>query len=141
MRMREVWGFPPNYAAIKQEFSPGPYVVYAWGNIIYNPGKVPLGPETYAHERVHGIRQGNDIEGWWSRYIDDYVFRFREEVPAHIAEYIALVEIGGGSRRARRQSVKTIAKKLSSPLYGSLCTADEAIAIIKQAEARMKAAS
>lgn len=78
--------------------------------------------ELIAHEAIHGERQGTreaEIETWWRSYISDASFRADEEIPAHCAEYRAFCK-RHGSLDARRKFHKDVARRLSSPLYGTL---------------------
>ena len=114
--------YPPNFDDIKAAFNPGRGVIYCYGDTIYGPEcKHPIAPELHAHEEVHSERQGDDPELWWDFYIADPSFRLAEEIPAHQAEY-AHVIASGANRPARRRALQHIAKKLSSPLYGSMIT-------------------
>lgn len=123
--MKIIAAYPPNYAEIKAAFGAvvcRPGVIFTYGKAIYCPsGRVT--PQLVAHEHVHSLRQGDDPEGWWRRYISDRAFRLAEEIPAHQAEYRAH---GLLSRNLRRFTLATIAKRLSSPLYGSLISFEDA---------------
>lgn len=128
--MRVVTAFPPNYAAINAKFNiAGRPVIFAWGDIIYNPHHVKVTPELLAHEGVHGERQVTDnidgepnderIRRWWCRYIEDDAFRLNEEVLAHRMERaVRISQLPGGrdNRRARLIRAET-AVRLASPLY------------------------
>ena len=59
----------------------------AWGDRIYSIAGDTPPPEIMAHEYVHCARQKDDVRGWWRRYIDDPVFRLKEEVQGHKAEF------------------------------------------------------
>ena len=119
--MRIVFDRPPMYDAINAKFHiAGKQVIFAWGNIIYNPARFHIPSQLVAHEEAHGARQIGDIEGWWERYIDDPAFRLAEEVVAHVAEYQYLVGRGAGNRQARRSALRQTAKRLASPLYGNV---------------------
>ncbi len=109
----------------------GKPVIYAWGTTIYNPSNFDIPPQLMAHEAVHGQRQGSDIVGWWRRYIDDVAFRLAEEIPAHRAEYLALVG-GQPNRQQRRQALKKTAKRLAAPLYGMAISRARAAVILRQ---------
>ena len=109
--------YPPIYDEIKSVFPmAGRGVIYAWGNKIYNPYNVSIPPQLIEHERVHGRRQGNDVEGWWRRYLDEKEFRLAEEIAAHIVEMMCLLG-PNPNRQMRRQIIRSTAKRLSSPLY------------------------
>lgn len=104
-------------------------VLYAWGKTIFASNGALCGPEKVAHEAIHMIRQGNDVEGWWKRYCQDVEFRLQEEIPAHVAEYLFLCE-SDSSRPARRRSLADVAKALASPLYGHMLTPEKAKRLI-----------
>jgi hypothetical protein len=129
--MLVVQGMPPMADAILAAFphARGAKILYCWGTTIYASNGAICGPEKVAHETIHAIRQGDDVEGWWWRYIADAAFRFAEEVPAHIAEYIFLCDSESG-RAARRRNLARIASALASPLYGRLVTAEKAKRVI-----------
>jgi hypothetical protein len=134
--MRVVAARPPLFAEIDAAFHiEGKGVTFAFGDVIYNPHGANVTPELMAHEKVHGARQGGDVEGWWRRYIADPQFRFDEELPAHIAEYRAFCanNTAGQARNARRMALHHIAARLASPLYGRLVSYDEARRLIKAA--------
>lgn len=130
--MRIVHDYPPLFDEIDAVFGVrGKPVIFAWGDIIYDPGHGDIRPELIAHEAVHGQRQGSDVVGWWRRYIEDPVFRLAEEVPAHRAEYEHLIE--SGNRQMRRKALRHVAKRLAAPLYGRLITPVEAKRILAEA--------
>lgn len=121
--MRDVRDVPPLFAEIDAAFNVrGKPVIYAWGDKIYNPMGVELTPELIAHESVHGQRQGNDIEGWWRRYIADPHFRLLEEIPAHVDEFVSLClqhrSKWVSQRAMRRTFAAHVARRLMAPLYG-----------------------
>jgi hypothetical protein len=115
--METVFDFPPIYDEIKAVFpmaSRG--VIFAWGDKIYNPGRVHIPLQLIAHERVHGRRQGSDVQGWWIRYLNEKEFRLNEEILAHMAEMECLLG-PNPNRQMRRQTLRSISKRLSNPLY------------------------
>lgn len=122
-------------AALPLARTPG--IIFAWGAAIYNPSGAPISPHLHAHEEVHGKRQGNDVEGWWRRYIADASFRLDEEIPAHQAEYreFCRLNTAGQARNHRRLALHAIAKKLAAPLYGNLIRYDDARKLLKEAHA------
>ncbi len=112
--------YPPMYEEIQAEFGlkRDAAVIFSWGSIIYNPMGMELNGALLAHEAVHGQRQGDtatSIVDWWTKYLDDDLFRLREEIPAHVAEYLWWVN--NGNRRERRSARDRIARKLADPLY------------------------
>lgn len=129
--MRVVCDHPPIFDEINAAFDlRGKKVIFAWGATIFNPNGAVVSPDLVAHEKIHCMRQGNDIEGWWRRYIDEARFRLDEEIPAHCAEYQHLYE--NGNRQQRRQALKIVSKKLAAPLYGRLIKPNEARKILSR---------
>ncbi len=130
--MRVVHDYPPLMDEIDKKFHVrGKPVIYAWGELIYNPTGQTIAPQLLAHEAVHGRRQGSDVFGWWRRYIDDAAFRLAEEIPAHRAEYLALIG-GQPNRHTRRRAMKATARRLAAPLYGVDISRAFAAAVLKQ---------
>lgn len=104
-------------------------ILYAWGDVIFNPRGAMIPPELMIHEAVHQKQQGDDPEAWWRRYIEDERFRLAQEIPAHQAECRHLMD-KLKDRNARYDAIHRIALRLSSPLYGSLMDYDHAKAAI-----------
>jgi len=132
--MTIVVDFPPIYDEIAAVFRiyDRRDVVFAWGDRIYNPYELVIPTEILAHEAVHGGRQGSleaGIREWWKRYMEDRAFRFAEEVHAHRAEYLWLMQ--NAPRGRRRSALKLVASKLASPLYGNMATASDARKILR----------
>lgn len=136
-----VFDYPPMIDEIDAAFHVrGQAIIYAWGDRIYNPRRVPVYDELLAHEAVHGRRQTTDEEAireWWLKYIGDPQFRLREEVFAHKAEYIYMME--NGNHHIRKLALKQTAAKLSSPLYGKMISPGKARALLRKAHAKHKA--
>lgn len=131
--MRIVQDVPPIWDEIDARFDvAGKPVIFAWGDIIYNPTNIDVPASLLAHEMMHGRRQGDDIVGWWRRYIDEPDFRLVEEIPAHQAEYLAMMQTAQ-NRNERRRQAKLIARRLSGPLYGRMITSARAMQILKDA--------
>lgn len=118
--------YPPNLAQIEAAFGPiGPTVIFTYAPDIYVPNGGSLSKPLVAHEEVHLRQQGDDPDPWWDRYLADPEFRFREELEAHRAEWeTARPLIRDRNRRAL--FLNAIARRLASPLYGSLVTFREA---------------
>lgn len=120
--MKVIQAFPPNFAAINAAFNVrGKRVLFAYGDRIYNPARFQVPPHLIVHEGVHGRRQGDDPDGWWRRYIAERAFRLAEEIPAHAAEYRSI---------GTPEALDRVAKRLSSPLYGSLISYDYAVTAV-----------
>lgn len=123
--MQIVIGYPPNYDEIIKVFRPIPKgVIFCWRNTIFNPGNIDVTYSLLAHEKVHRARQGGDTEGWWRQYLMSPMFRLREEIPAHHAEYLEMLK--DANRNDRRRALKVISGRLSGRLYGGLVSRREA---------------
>ena len=70
--VHEVFERPPLFAMIDAKFRiAGKPVIFSWGNVIYNPQRVAIPRQLWAHEGVHGRRQmqhPGGIENWWAAY-------------------------------------------------------------------------
>ena len=101
--MRIVAAHPPNFNELDAVFHIGTKpVIFAWGQTIFNPNGGNVSAAILAHEAVHGHQQGDDIRGWWRRYIDDPTFRLEHGIPAHRVEYLVLVH--GGAKGIRSET-------------------------------------
>lgn len=131
--MKIVVGYPPLYDRIKARFPHivGREVFFCWGDSIFNPTNAVIPPELIEHECVHMAQQRESgPEAWWIQYIDDASFRLAQEIPAHRAEFLRKIEMYGGNRANRRKYLSQIAKRLSSPLYGSMISLEGAKKVI-----------
>lgn len=132
--MEVKYAFPPNYAKIVAAFphvEHNRHVLFCYGRFIWNPYGCTLAERDHAHEKVHSNRQGDNPEAWWERYLADPVFRFEEEVLAHVVEY-AFVSGPDTARNERRFYLNHIAERLAGPLYGRLITKDLAKRLLKE---------
>jgi hypothetical protein len=113
---------PPNFELILAAFSnaDGPGVIFAYGDDIYWPGGAEgqtLHPALLLHEAVHQNRQRQTTpDKWWAQYVRDAEFRYREELPAHVAEYNAQ-KPRGMDRNDQSKLLMATAKRLIAPLY------------------------
>lgn len=88
---------------------------------------------TLAHERVHLKQQAvypGTLEEYTDRYFADAAFRLKTEAEAFAAEYRYLCTTTA-DKNARYSLLVRLAAKLSSPLYGNLCSAHFAERLIK----------
>lgn len=117
--MREIRSQPPMIDLIDAKFhTRDKNVIFAWGDVIYNPRSVRLTVPLIVHERVHGDRQKKiGIREWWQKYLDSPEFRLEEEVLAHRAEMAAHLRILGDNRTNRRKVLAVMAMRLRMPLY------------------------
>lgn len=132
--MKEIRLYPPNYEKILAAFpviKDEPYVVFAYGDIIYNPSGKVLPLEKIAHEQVHMLQQLEvGIDWWWDTYCNDNVFRLQEELPAHRIDYKVFCE-HNSDRNEQARYLQWLAGYLSGPMYGNLLTFKEAKKQIK----------
>lgn len=138
--MRVIVAEPPLIEAIDAKFGVrGQPILFAFGDVIYNPAGGDVPPELMAHEAVHGERQlklAGGVDAWWQRYLDDDMFRLEEELPAHHAEFLKLVELQRpqwrSERNLRRTMAAHVARKLAAPLYrfGKIVTVETAKKIL-----------
>lgn len=139
--MRILETFPPNWNKIKEKFphAEAEQAVFCYGEVLHNPFKARITRDLEVHEAVHCEQQGKDPEGWWNRYIADSVFRLDQEVQAyglqlyHIktTKVTKLDDFGREvemyvPRRVIDWLLDKIAKTLSGPLYGEICTYHQA---------------
>ena len=110
---------PPNYDQIVAAFPHAATLqtIFAYGEDIYNPSGVDIPYALQKHEAVHQERQlERGPENWWYCYIASPVFRYHEELLAHVAEYKAQLPVFM-SRNNRRVLLKHTAERLAAPLY------------------------
>lgn len=87
-------------------------IIITYGNKVYS--NQPLPDHLIAHETVHCEQQGwNDDAAakWWDKYLTDPRFRYEQELAAYRAQYKELPD---------KSAVVSLAKDLSSPMYGGL---------------------
>lgn len=125
---------PPNIAAITEAFPDAVKsrsVIFAYGEDIYNPFDLPVGPQNVAHEQVHFIqmREIGGAEKWWKRYIKDPAFRVQQEIPAYRAEYRYIKDHTNDRERIARAS-RQMASALSGPNYGRCMSFNDALLAI-----------
>lgn len=120
---------PPNFKDIVAKFpmASNKGVIFAFNGSIYNPSNITVTPELMAHERVHCLRQGNKEAAleWWKQYLENPEFRYYEELLAHSQEYMTLAD-NASNRNQRRSALKSVSKKLASPLYGRMVSHKQA---------------
>lgn len=128
--MEIVRAFPPIYADALAKFPAIATMkpIFAWGRRIYNPHGIEVDHHLMAHERVHGMEQHPREGGpgaWWRRYLDDPMFRLEQEIAAYRTQLLSY-NLTTKNREVRHRYAFAAAKALSSPMYGSLCTHNEA---------------
>lgn len=129
--MKIVVANPPNFEKVAASFDiKGQDIIYAWGDTIYNPSNIIIPEFLIQHEIVHCTRQGDDVEGWWDRYINDIEFRYQEELWAHAKEY-QVRSRGVKDRNLKTRLLMESAHRLAAPLYGKLTTVNKAMKEIR----------
>lgn len=122
---------PPIYDAILANgMHPHDGVIYAYGDIIYNPSGIAISQDLIEHEQTHSKQQGNDPDAWWGRYLIDPYFRIEQEAEAYAIQYKFLCT-AIKDRNQRFRILMSIASILSGPLYGSVIKRDAAFRIVK----------
>lgn len=127
--MKIVEAYPPIIARIAEVFPLKGGEIFAWGDTIYSPSGVDIPVWLIEHEKVHQRQQGEDVEDWWDWYLVDPQFRFKQELEAHQVEYRVYCR----ETKDRNKHVRyllAIARRLASPMYGSVVTAREAMKAI-----------
>lgn len=123
--------YPPNIDLIAEKFPLKGREIFAWDGVIYNPSGSKLPPELIEHEKVHFRQQGGNPEVWWSRYLsDDDQWRYEQELEAHIVEYKVYCH-HNRDRNKRVKYLQMIARRLASPMYGSVVKFGEAMKEIR----------
>lgn len=127
--MRVVEAFPPNIEELKVAFPDAMgNVIFAYGDIIYDPWFLGIAPWNHVHEKVHEAQQGEmGVKEWWRKYIADPAFRVSQEIPAYRAEYQFLkTQTGMDSFRWAQK----FATALSGPNYGNAISYGDALKAI-----------
>lgn len=142
--MKIVKDYPPNYDAICRAIPAvrqNPRIIFTYGDKLYAPSFKGLDDQTIykgelipdhlmAHEETHTRQQGDDIEGWWDRYLTDVQFRLDQEVEAYHVQWKMLVE--RYDRPHRRRMLKAICHDLAGTWYGRLVTKEQARRLIQR---------
>jgi len=127
--MKIINDVPPNYEEVKKHFDlTGISVVFTFGNIIYNPSKVEIGPEIIAHEEVHKAQQEEvgGPEKWWDKFLKDKEFRLQQELAAYRTQYKFVDSLEHISRKQKDNFLDQISFMLAGKMYGNLMTHPQA---------------
>lgn len=126
-----VGSYPPNIDAIKEVFPLKGREIFAYDQVIYNPGGGELTDSLIAHENVHFKQQAlTSPDEWWERFILDGPFRFEQELEAHRMEF-RVACLGVRDRNDINAIHAHIAQKLASPLYGQMIGYRKAMSLLR----------
>lgn len=154
--MKVIYEHPPNIDDIDAAFHgvrDTSSILYTYGDAIYTTSKAEIPEWIHEHEKVHSQRQyeiglkTKEADGradisdeqcyldgadwWWSLYLRDPEFRLEEELLAHRIE-LEVFSRFYTDRNTRRLYLKSIAKRLSSGMYGRMVSFEKAKRLIRQ---------
>lgn len=101
------------------------HTIFAYDGVIYTDQELPK--HLIVHETRH-LRQQEamGLEKWVDKYLTDVSFRLQMEVEAYQVQVRSIAD------REHRNKVRIqSARALSSPLYGSIITMEEALKLLK----------
>lgn len=129
--------YPPNYLDIVKVFGDVSErkPVFCYGDIIYNPFKSEVTPDLEIHEDTHRIQQGTAPDIWWEKYLTDTTFRLNQEIEAYAKQYqfaCKLVDEIKGPATMKKAILESIAKSLSSDMYGNIISYSQAETAIRK---------
>ncbi len=128
--MKIINDFPPNIEDLKTFFEITEHTVFTYGDILYVPDGSYIDDALLAHEETHQRQQDRmGIEKWWKLYMISADFRLSQEVEAYQNQYKVL-KIKIRDRNKLNKVVQSLAKDLSSPLYGDIITRSKALKAI-----------
>lgn len=122
--IRAQW--PPNIVDIRAVLPVTDSNIFAYGDVIYNPGGGHLSLELIAHEQVHFRQQGGKPATWWKKFLKSPDFRLEQEMEAHRAEYREFCR-NHRDRNHRSRYLRELGRRLAAPMYGGLITVREAM--------------
>lgn len=117
LEIRNEW--PPNIDLIRLALPVPEHATFCYGKYLYNPSGKKVPEEIIYHESIHERQQGNDIDGWWARYLTDKDFRFNQELEAYREQY-QLLKKAGMRGKILEYALDSMAEALSGEAYGSL---------------------
>lgn len=135
--MKIVRGYPPNISEIWKRFEINPYTCFAYGSRLFVPNfDTIIDGELIAHEVTHELQMKKmGTKRWWHKYLRDDGFRLSQEVEACAWEYKHIMRY---SRKGRVAKLNRLARIISGPQYGKVCTPLEAKRLIKKHYAKIK---
>ena len=122
---------PPNLEEILDSgMRPHQFVVYTYGDTLYNPSGVDIPDHLMCHEETHTVQQGADPEAWWKRYMFDPLFRVAQEAEAYARQYDFICH-SVRDRNQRNRILIDLSRSLASPIYGHVLTPSASYTLIK----------
>ncbi len=115
---------------LKAGMKPQKTTIFAYKGKIYNPSGVDIPADILVHEEVHLKRQEGAEDDWYDKYLTDKEFRLNEEILAFREQYKFYCEMVR-DRNLRARYLHSLAKNLSSEVYGGIIKLDEAINKLK----------
>ena len=129
--MKIIQGYPPNYDEIAKKFDlSGRDVVFAFGDVLYNPSGNKVPSDLMVHEETHGKQQKNEVMKWWEKYLKNKEFRLSQEIEAYQNQYQYFKEHCRSSLVLVKY-LDFLAKELSSEMYGNMISYEKALQLIK----------
>lgn len=124
---------PPVWDQAKQlfGFDDQAKLIFAYGDVIYNPNEAIVTNAILAHELTHLRQQDGKPAEWWDRYFIDTEFRLDQELEAYSVQYLTFCHVVK-DRNRRYQCLHEICVKISSPMYGNMILYSEAMDLLKQ---------
>lgn len=123
--------YPPNFDEIKAAIpaAKGKGIAFTYSEKIYYPKGDYLPDHVICHEEVHISQQRKmGAKRWWSKYLSNEQFRLQQELEAYQMQFIYLRS--HYSRKDRRTILNKISKDLSSAMYGSIISKEQAKQLI-----------
>lgn len=121
---------PPIYDKILEHF-PVDWedgVIMTYGDKVYC--KYGLTMAKIAHEMIHVKQQTEmDKDEWWDKYFTDPSFRLKQELEAYMTES-QYIKSAVKDRNERWRMIRKNALDLSSPMYGSIISFQEAYKLL-----------
>lgn len=128
--MKIVFENPPIIDEARNLLRLPPGAVFTFGDVLYNPSHAVLDEPLYKHEEHHSEQQGNDPQGWWIDYLKSSDFRLSQEIPAYQIQYQTARKYIKDRNRLNTYLI-SLAMDLSSPMYGSVMTFQDAYTAIR----------
>ena len=111
---------------------------FTYGDVLYNPGNLSVPADMMAHEETHRLQQGENPDGWWSRYLSDQWFRIDQECEAFAVQYVYFGQHVSHDRNVRARFLFRLSLMLASPTYGSVITSTAAQRMIQAVAGKVK---